>query len=148
MKIYIAADHRGHEYKLELIQKLREKNYDIEDAWDHPYDSTDDNPDAAKEVVTAMKKSQPDSLGVVICGSGIGVSIAANRYPGIYCMLGHDLKQVEHGRIWDHANVLALGSDFTPVDQALTFIETMVQSKPSTEERMLRRVSKIESLLP
>ena len=74
MKIYIAADHRGHEYKLELIRKLREKNYD--------------------------------------------------------------------------ANVLALGSDFTPVDQALTFIETMVQSKPSTEERMLRRVGKIESLRP
>lgn len=148
MKIYIAADHRGHEYKLELIQKLREQNYDVVDVWDHPYDSTDDNPDAAKAVVAAIKQSPQNSLGVVICGSGIGVSITANRYPGIYCMLGHDVKQVEHGRVWDHANVLALGSDFTPIDQAVTFINTMAQSKPSTEERMLRRIGKIEDIRP
>ncbi len=146
MKIYMAADHRGHAYKLELIQKLREKSYDIIDVWDHEYDSNDDNPDAAAAVVEAMRQDPQDSLGVLICGSGIGVSIAANRYPGIYCMLGHDIRQVEHGRTWDHANVLALGSEYTSVDEALQFVETMVRSKPSTEERMLRRKAKIDAI--
>ncbi|MEI6326995.1 MAG: RpiB/LacA/LacB family sugar-phosphate isomerase [Candidatus Roizmanbacteria bacterium] len=146
MKIYIAADHRGHTYKVELIQKLREKHIDIVDVWDHPLDPIDDDPDAAHAVVAVMKKDPLDSIGVVICGSGVGVSITANRYTGIYCVLGHTLKQVEHGRVWDHANILALGSDFTPIDDALAFIMAMIQSKPGSEERMVRRVEKMDSV--
>lgn len=147
MNIYIGADHRAYDFSLDLITALRAKGYVVKNAWEGRSDPQDDHPDVVAAVVKDFEKdAHSDKIGVVLCGSGVGVSISANRYPGIYCVLGHELDQVTHARIWDHANFLALGSEYTTPSDAVKYVEAMVEKKPGNEERMLRRIYKIDLL--
>ena len=88
MTIFIAADHRGFELKNKIIEYLHEKNTRIEDLGNYQYDPQDDYPDFARKVAQAVLQNTKEFFGIVICGSGVGVSIVANRFPGIRCAIG------------------------------------------------------------
>ncbi len=146
MNIFIGADHRGYELKNELIEYLQEKNIRVEDMGNYQYDAEDDNPDYAQKVAEAVLQNPQDSFGIVICGSAIGVSIAANRYKGIYCALGFNEEQVKHSRENDHCNVLAIPAEYVNTEQAEKFIDTFLKTKPIQKEKYLRRLKKIDSV--
>ena len=94
MRIFIGADHRGFELKDKIIDYLHEKNIRIEDLGSYEYQKDDDYPDFAKKVVEAVLQEPEERLGIVICGSGVGVSIVANRYKKIRCGVALNKEQV------------------------------------------------------
>jgi len=153
MTIFIAADHRGFELKNKLIEYLQEKNIRVEDMGNYQYDPLDDYPDFAKKVAQAVLQNPKDFLGIVICGSGVGVSIVVNRFKGIRCGLGFSPDQVKHIRENDHINVLALASDYLKNDNgengkglelAKKLVDVFIETKPKIEEKYLRRIKKID----
>lgn len=148
MAIFIGADHRGFELKNKLIEYLQEKNIRIIDMGNFEFDLQDDYPDFAKKVSEAVAKNPDDSVGILICGSGVGVSIAANRFQKVRCALGFDEEQIRHARENDHVNVLSLPSDYIDFEKAKTMIDIFLASEPKMEEKYLRRVGKIDEINP
>ncbi len=145
MTIFIAADHRGLELKNKIIDYLHEKNIRVEDLGAYEYNIEDDYPDFAQKVTQAVLQNPNDFLGIIICGSGVGMTIAANRHQGIRCGLGFNEQQVKHARENDHINVLSLASDFTNFEAAVKLTEIFIFSKPKEDEKYLRRIKKLDS---
>jgi ribose 5-phosphate isomerase B len=146
MKLYIGADHRGFKLKEELKPWLKTKGYEIEDCGNTKFDPADDYPDYASRVAEGVKNSSHESKGILLCGSGIGVCIVANKYAGIRCGLGIDTEHTRHGRLNDNINVLALPADLLTESQAKDMVTAFLTTDFSTEERFLRRQSKIEEI--
>lgn len=144
MTIFIGADHRGFNLKNEIIEYLHEKDIRIEDLGAYEYNSDDDYPDFAKKVAQAVLQNPENHLGIVVCGSGVGVTIASNRFKGIRCALGFDEKQTAHARENDHINVLALASDYTDVEKAKLIVDSFLTASQKTEEKYLRRIKKLD----
>ncbi|QQG44317.1 MAG: RpiB/LacA/LacB family sugar-phosphate isomerase [Candidatus Roizmanbacteria bacterium] len=144
MTIFIGTDHRGFELKNKLLDYLQDKNIRVEDMGNYEYDAEDDNPDYAKKVAQAVLQNPSEFLGIVICGSGIGVSMAANRFKGIRCALGFDISQVKHGRENDHINVLAIPAEYTDFETATQMIDTFIQTPIIKKEKYLRRSRKLD----
>lgn len=144
MTIFIGADHRGYNLKNEIIEYLHEKDIRIEDLGAYDYNPEDDYPDFAKKVAQAVLQNPENHLGIVVCGSGVGVAIASNRFKGIRCALGFNEKQIAHARENDHINVLALASDYIDFEKAKIIIESFLASTPKNEEKYLRRIKKID----
>ena len=138
MKIYIACDHRGVELKKYLIDNLK-KSYEVYDSL-LPNSSEDDYPDFAFDICTKMDKE--DDLGILICGTVIGISIAANKVKGIRCARVNNLEDAKSARIHNHANVIAIPASLEE-PTALEIIEDFLTTEPSLEERHQRRVNKI-----
>lgn len=127
-----------------LIDYLHEKNIRVEDLGNYNYERGDDYPDYAHKVASAVLQHPQEYLGIVICGSGIGVSVAANRHKGIRCALAFDLEQVRHGRERDQVNLIALPADFVSLDKAKQLVDVFLDSQPLHEERDIRRLAKVE----
>lgn len=148
MNIFIAADHRGFEFKEKIKDWLKKQGYQVIDCGNKVYDPNDDYPDYSLELsrrLISTKAMENGALGIVICGSGVGVSVAANRVKGIRCGLGFDADQIKHARENDHINVLALPSDYLSLEKAKKFISTFLKAKPKNEERYLRRIRKLDN---
>lgn len=140
MKIYIACDHRGCELKKFLKGNLQ-NTYEIISS-SLPNSSEDDYPDFAFDICTKMDKKE--DLGILICGTGIGISIAANKVKGIRCARLNNLEDAKSARIHNHANVIAIPASLEKT-LALEIIKTFLITMPSNEERHVRRVNKIIS---
>lgn len=146
MTIFIGSDHRGFELKNRLMEYLQEKNIRVEDMGNYAYDREDDYPDFAKKVAEAVLQNPQEFLGVVVCASGVGVAISANRYKGIRCALGFEPGQVTHARENDHINVLALASDYIIFDQATKLLDAYLAGKPKAQDKYLRRIRKLDEV--
>ncbi len=144
MTIFIASDHGGFELKNKLIEYLQNKNIRIVDIGNLQYDPIDDYPDFAKKLCETVLQKPEDSCGIVICRSGAGVSIMANRFKGIRCTLGINPAQVSHSKEDDNINVLALASDYTDFDNSTQMVDVFLSSKPKTEEKYVRRRTKLD----
>lgn len=144
MKIYLGSDHRGFVLKNDLIKYLSPSN-DVIDCGNVNNDFTDDYPDYAKTVADMVSKDK-DSLGIVICGSGIGVCIASNKIRGIRCGLGFNIEQIKHARENDHINILALSSDYLDFKKNVSIVDVFLNTKEKSDDRFLRRIKKIDSL--
>ncbi len=140
MKIYIACDHRGCELKKFLKENLQ-NTYEIISS-SLPNSSEDDYPDFAFDICAKMDKKE--DLGILICGTGIGISIAANKVKGIRCARLNNLEDAKSARIHNHANVIAIPA-YLEKTLALEIIKTFLITMPSNEERHVRRVNKIIS---
>lgn len=138
MKIYIACDHRGVDLKKYLIENLQNTYEIISSTLSNS--SEDDYPDFAFDICTKMDKNA--DLGILICGTGIGISIAANKVKGIRCARVNNLEDAKSARIHNHANVIAIPASLDNVS-ALEIIETFLETAASNEERHVRRVNKI-----
>lgn len=146
MTIFVGADHRGFELKNQLIDYLHEKNIRIEDLGSYQLDPEDDYPDFAKKVAQAVLQDPKNYLGILICGSGVGVDIVANRHKGIRCGVAISIEQVKHTRENDHINVLALASDEFVFEEATDFVDAFLETQPSAQEKYLRRIQKIDTV--
>ena len=139
MRIAIATDHNGVNEKKEIIERLANQ-FEWIDKSPNNYD-TDDYPDFAFAVCDAINKGEAD-LGVLMCGTGIGMSIAANKVKGIICGHCSDVEQAHLTREHNHANVLAV-SYKQDLNEVIDMIREFCKTEPSKEERHNRRVQKI-----
>ena len=144
MPVFIATDHRGFELKNKLVEYLQEKDIRIEDFGNYKLDPEDDYPDFVQKVAQAVQQNPDENLGIVICGSGIGVSISVNRFKHIRCGIALNVSQVQHGRENDHTNILAIASDYTDFETAKKYIEVFLSSHPKSAEKYIRRINKVD----
>mgnify|MGYP001597085184 FL=1 len=139
--IFIGADHRGFELKAKINKWLFGRGYEFEDVGAFEYDHEDDYADYA--ILVAQKVAERNKRGVVICGSGVGVDIAANKVKGVRCGLGWEEDQVHAARKEDNINVLALAADNIDEKKAMKLVETFLETEFVETDRYLRRVEKI-----
>lgn len=145
MKVFIGADHRGFELKSKLIAWLGSYDYQVEDCGAFQYEQTDDYPDFAK-VVSEKVVAEKGSRGIVICGGGSGVVMAANKIKGVRCTLGFKNDQIKAGRIDDDVNILAIASDFTDEGSAQEIVRTFLETEFDPSEKHARRIEKLTAL--
>lgn len=140
--IAIACDHGGFDLKQQVMEHLKERGLDYKDfgCYDH---SSCDYPDFARPAAEAVASGECEK-GIVICTTGIGVSITANKVKGIRCALCSDSLSAKMTRLHNDANVLALGEGFTGKNLALEITDIFLDTKFSGEERHIRRIKKIE----
>ncbi|MFZ6035489.1 MAG: RpiB/LacA/LacB family sugar-phosphate isomerase [Patescibacteria group bacterium] len=145
MTIFIGADHRGLELKNAIIEYLHEKNIRIEDLGPYELDPFDDAIDYSQKVAIAVLQNPDNNLGITICGSGCAVSMAANRMKGIRSGVAMNPHQAAHLRENDHANILSLAADYTPLEEALKIVDAFFAAQPKMDEKYVRRVKKLDS---
>lgn len=138
----LACDHGGYELKQEIINYLNSKNIEFIDFGCTSTDAVD-YPEYGKKAAHAVASGQCDK-GIIICGTGIGISISANKVPGIRCALCHDCFSAAATREHNDANMLALGARVIGVGHALKVVETFLNTPFSNDERHIRRIEKIE----
>lgn len=142
MKIGIASDHRGVELKQNLINYLKEIGYNIIDFGTNSEESVD-YPDYAFAVGKAVENSEIDS-GILICGTGIGMSIACNKVAGVRCGKVNNREECVHARNDNNINVVAISNKLSITD-AKDIIKAFIETPFSTDERHIRRVFKIDN---
>jgi len=149
MRVYIGADHRGFKLKEELKTWLSENKISIKDLGAFEYDPNDDYPlfaqDVAKNVGADLLENL-ESRGIVICGSGVGVDIVANKFKHIRSGLALNVKQVKEARKDDDINILAIPSDFVSEEEAKEIVKIFLKTPFSKEEKKTRRLSEIEKI--
>lgn len=149
MNVYIGADHRGFELKEYLKIRLTEDGYDVVDCGNTEMDPSDDYTEyaalVARKVATAHSEKD-EALGIVICGSGAGVCMAANRIKTVRCAYSMSAGHAAHVRENDHANVLALASNYTAPEEAYVIAHSFLTTLPKMVEKYLRRVEKLDKI--
>ena len=144
MRVHLATDHAGLEFKDALTQHLTSKGYEVIDHGAYEYDAEDDYPAfciAAAEAVAA----EPGSLGVVFGGSGNGEQIAANKVEGIRAALVWNESTAKLAREHNNANVISLGQRLHDADFVKQLIDTFIATKFPGDERHVRRIDKIRN---
>ena len=145
MKIAIAADHAGYPLNERVIAELRDAGHELIDFGTHDGSIPDDYPDYARQIGEAIQKGAAE-IGVLICGSGVGASVAANKLRGVRAALCGDTYSGHQSREHDDCNVLCLGARVTGVELALDIVRAFVAARFTGEERHKRRVAKITEL--
>ncbi|MCX7799106.1 MAG: ribose 5-phosphate isomerase B [Fimbriimonadales bacterium] len=142
MRIAVGTDHAGFPLAVLVAEWLKQQGHEVE--W-HGADSPEsyDYPDAARSLCAAVLRD-PSSLGILVCGSGIGMSIAANRIRGVRAALCCSEEMAELARRHNHANVLCLGARLTDADRARRILEAFLRTEPDRDERHARRVAKLD----
>jgi ribose 5-phosphate isomerase B len=147
MKIFIGADHRGYELKEKIAKWLFEMDHAFQDLGALSLDPNDDYTKYAEDVASLVAKNE-GSRGVLLCGSGIGVEIVANKFDGVRAGIGENVLQVEKGRNDDDMNILVIAADYTSEKEAkamlIAFLETPFSGKARYEKR-LQEIGKIEA---
>jgi ribose 5-phosphate isomerase B len=144
MRIAVACDHAGFPIKDEIINLLESLGYEIEDLGTFNQEPVD-YPDYAERLGRAIQNGQVER-GILLCGSGVGVCVAANKLKGIYAGTCHDTYSAHQGVEHDNMNVLCIGARIIGVELAKEIVKAYVNAKFSQEERHLRRVKKIHEL--
>jgi ribose 5-phosphate isomerase B len=144
MRIAIGADHAGWPLKEELVRHLRERGHDVLDLGTHGPEPVD-YPDVAAAVAEAVRDGRADR-GIVVCGSGAGACIAANKLPGIRAATCHDTYTARQAVEHDDANVLCLGARVIGVELAREIVDAWANARFTGEERHRRRLGKILDL--
>ena len=137
--IYIGSDHGGYALKLEVIEHLKNRGFEVTDIGCDS-EASCDYPVYAKKVTDAIKDGSAD-LGILICGTGIGMSMAANKESGIRAALCHDVFSAKATREHNNANILCLGARVIGPGLALMIVDTFIDTSFSHDERHIRRIS-------
>lgn len=146
MVIYIGADHRGFNLKEYLKQFLADRGYEIVDIGNTRYDETDDYPDFAAAVAKKVSVGDENTRGILICGSGVGMDIVANKFINVRAGLVFLPDQAYDSRNDDDTNVLVLAADFLKNEEALKIVQTWLQTPFEDDERFRRRLHKISQI--
>lgn len=148
MKIFIGADHNGFQLRQSLIDYLKRAGYEVADEGDEKLNPDDDYPIFAQKVVKdVLGSNDRDARGILICGSGQGMCIAANRFKGIRAMLGYDRESVRSARNDDDANILCLPANILKKDTANILVETFLSTPFAAAPRFSRRIKEIDDLV-
>ncbi len=146
MLIYIGADHGGFNLKEFLKIFLKNQGYETADLGNIRYEESDDYPDFAAAVGKKVSMEPEASRGILICRSGAGVDIAANKFRNVRSAIGISPDQVNHMRAHDNINVLSLASDFTSEADAQKMVTLFLETPFSPEPRHQRRLDKISQI--
>ena len=142
MKISVAADHNGFELKSEISSLLSKLGHEVVDVGPYSHDPLDDYPDYAK-LLTESISTGTSERGIMICGSGVGASVAANKVKGIRAAVCHDIYSAHQGVEHDDMNVLCLGSRIVGSEVAQELVRAFTGAKYTGEERHQRRLDKV-----
>lgn len=141
LRVALGADHGGFTLKNDLFSRLRD-THEILDAGAHTLDPTDDYPDFVLAVARLVASGQVQR-GVLVCGSGVGACIAANKVAGIRAGLCHDTYSAHQGVEHDDMNVLCLGARVIGIELATELVTAFLKARFSNEERHCRRLGKV-----
>ncbi len=145
MKVALAADHAGYDLKQSLLAYLPKLGYDVIDLGTKTSTVPSDYPDFAAKLAQTILDGQAER-GVLVCGSGVGASIAANKVHGIYAGLCHDTYSAHQGVEHDNMNVVCIGSRVIGVELAREIVRAFLEARFTGEERHVRRVGKIHEI--
>jgi ribose 5-phosphate isomerase B len=144
MRVYLGSDHAGLELKQAIIEHLAAGGHEPIDCGAYTYDAEDDYP--AFCIAAATKTlADPESLGIVIGGSGNGEQIAANKVPGIRCALAWSVETASLARQHNNAQVVSIGGRMHTVEEALTFVDAFLTTPWSKAERHQRRIDILDA---
>lgn len=147
MKIFLAADHAGFELKLAVLEHLVHHKFDVEDMGPYTLEKEDDYPNYAYAVTTkVLGSTDEDARGILICGSGQGMAMAANRVSGIRAALAWNDDIARLARSHEDSNILTLPSRFIDTEEAFRIIDIWLKTSFSKAERHQRRINEIEQL--
>jgi ribose 5-phosphate isomerase B len=142
MKVAVGADHAGFPLKDRMIDTIRGAGHEIVDCGAHDLVPGDDYPDYAEAVAQAIRKGEAER-GVLICGSGVGASVAANKFKGIRAALCHDTFSAHQGVEDDQMNILCLGARVAGPSLAEELVTAFLRARFSGADRHARRVAKV-----
>ncbi len=142
LRVALGADHGGFALKAELCQWLQARGYEVLDLGACTLDPTDDYPDFADAVARSVASSQVDR-GILVCGSGVGACIAANKVPGVRACLCQDTYSARQGVEHDDMNILCLGARIIGVELARELVTAFLGARFTGEERHRRRLDKV-----
>jgi len=145
MRIFLGADHRGYELKEKIAKWLFEMEYPYQDLGAYNLDPNDDYPKYAEQVASLVAANER-ARGILLCGSGVGVDVVANKFDGIRSSIGKSVAQVEAGRSHDDMNILVIASDFTEEKEAKAMLIAFLETKFSGKVRYERRLQEIEEI--
>jgi ribose 5-phosphate isomerase B len=145
MKIFIGADHRGYELKEKIAKWLFDLEYPYQDLGAYHPNPHDDYTKYAEQVASLVAGTE-NARGVLLCGSGVGVDVMANKFDGIRASIGKSVFQVEAGRNDDDMNVLVIAADFTEEKEAKAMLIAFLETKFSGKARYERRLHEIEEI--
>ncbi len=147
MKIYLGTDHNGFQLRNAVLEHLKKTGYEAVDEGDNELDKDDDYPLFAGRVISKMLSSDDsDPRGILLCGSGQGMCMAANRFKGIRAALGYDRESVRSSRNDDDANVLCLPADRLKKEEALELVDTFLTTEFAAAQRFNRRIEEMDQL--
>jgi len=141
--IYLGTDHRGYNLKEELKKFLEQEKIKFQDLGNLEYNEKDDYPDFAKKVAEKVSSNSKKDKGILICGTGIGMSIVANKFKEVragLCLSGYMAKRAVEE---DDINILCLAADITDTGTSEKIIKEWLKAKFKNEERYKRRIKKI-----
>ena len=144
LRVALGADHGGFTLKRELVDRLPPE-YEVLDLGAHSFEPDDDYPDFVEAVSRAVVSGEAER-GILVCGSGVGACIAANKIPGIRACLCHDTYSAHQGVEQDDMNVLCLGARVVGVELAIELAAAFLRARFSGEERHRRRVGKVQDI--
>ncbi|MEK7566263.1 MAG: RpiB/LacA/LacB family sugar-phosphate isomerase [Patescibacteria group bacterium] len=143
MTIFIGADHRGFKIKEALKPYLKELGLEVVDLGNDHFDENDDYPDFANAVAGKVSKNPETDKGILICGSGIGMSIAANKFENVRAAQADKIEEAILSRKDNDANVLSLSGNFLSEQEIKEIVRAWLETPFSKEERHERRIKKI-----
>lgn len=143
--IYLGADHRGYGLKEKITRWLFDWGYTFSDMGATHLDPADDYTVYAEKVASVVAKEKK-AKGILICGSGVGVEVVANKFDGVRASLGKNPGQVRAGRHDDNTNILVLAADYTKDLDAKEMVKVFLETKFGKKERYVRRLSEITKI--
>jgi ribose 5-phosphate isomerase B len=144
MRVAVGSDHAGFRLKQEMAQLLRQDGHEVADLGTDS-EAAVDYPDFAEKVGQAVREGRAER-GVLLCGSGVGASVAANKLPGIRAAVCHDVYSAHQGVEHDDMNVLVLGSRVIGPALAQDLVRAFLAARFTAEERHARRLAKVQAL--
>ena len=144
MRVAVGADHAGFEMKRDLAGVMAQQGHEIIDLGTHS-SAPVDYPDIAEAVATAIRNGQAER-GVIVCGSGAGVAVAACKFPGVRAAVCHDCYTAQQAVEHDDVNVMCLGAQIVGQTLAIELIKSFLDARFSTEEHFRRRVQKLHEM--
>jgi ribose 5-phosphate isomerase B len=145
MRVAVAVDHGGFPLKQTILDEVRKAGHEPIDLGAYSQEPLDDYPDYAVKLGTAIREGRAER-GILVCGSGVGACIAANKMQGIYASVAHEVYSAAQGVEHDNMNVLCLGARVIGDEVAKTLVEAFLGATFSTEERHHRRVGKTRQI--
>ncbi len=145
MRVAVAVDHGGFPLKETILAEVRKMGHEPIDLGAYSMEPGDDYPDYAQKVGDAIRGGQAER-GILVCGSGIGACIAANKMPGVYASVAHEVYSAGQGVEHDNMNVLCLGARVIGDEVAKTLVDAYLSATFSSEPRHHRRVAKTHEI--
>lgn len=146
MRVYIGADHRGFELKEQIKSWLKDNEYEVEDVGNHIFDPEDDFVDPAVKVGEMVEGGERGDRGILLCGSGHGVEMVANRFPHVRAVNAFNDEVARQGREHEDANVIVLPANWVEYEEARERVELFLQTEIDKSEKYERRRNRIANL--